>query len=101
MSNVLPVAPAIEAYAVGPTESPLTLQVVAGTGTGAAVVVVPSVFGLRDDVLDLLRRLAPHTRRAVAFDTFNRVDAGVLGRPLSAAVVGLHRLRRRPRVGRG
>lgn len=72
-------ATGIQAVAVGPAEAPLALQVVAGTGAGAAVVVVPSVFGVRDDVLALLRRLAPRAARAVVFDTFNRVDEGVLG----------------------
>lgn len=56
----------------------VSLQVVRSGGTGAAVVFVPSAFGLADDVRAQLAELAVHARVVAALDPFDRTNPGVV-----------------------
>lgn len=56
----------------------LPVTVARAGGRGAAVVLMPSAYGLADDVLDQLERLAVHARFAAAFDPFFRTNGGVI-----------------------
>jgi carboxymethylenebutenolidase len=55
----------------------LPLSVARGAGTGAALVVVPSAFGVGPDLEAQMRELAAYARLVVAFDPFFRGDGGL------------------------
>lgn len=56
----------------------LALTLARGSGEGAAVVMMPSAFGVAADVEAQLADFARHARLAVAFDPFSRDDPGVI-----------------------
>ena len=55
----------------------LPLTVARGAGTGAALVIVPSAFGVGPDLEAQMRELAAHARLVVALDPFFRGDSGL------------------------
>jgi carboxymethylenebutenolidase len=62
-----------------PTEGgALPLTVVRGGGTGAAVVIVPSAFGVGPDLEAQMDELAADARAVAAIDPFFRGDAGAI-----------------------
>jgi carboxymethylenebutenolidase len=56
----------------------LPLTIARGDGRGAAVVIVPSAFGVAPDLEEQMRELASTASVVVAFDPFFRGDAGVV-----------------------
>jgi carboxymethylenebutenolidase len=55
----------------------LPLTVARGAGTGAALVIVPSAFGVGPDLEAQMRELSAHARLVVALDPFFRGDGGL------------------------
>ena len=55
----------------------LPLTVARGAGTGAALVIVPSAFGIGPDLEEQMRELSAHAGLAVALDPFFRGDGGL------------------------
>lgn len=54
----------------------LALVVARETGSGTAVVIMPSAFGVPEDLREQMRALAAHARCVVTFDPFARSDPG-------------------------
>lgn len=63
-----------ESLPVNDTQLPLTI--VRGRGTGAAVLVLPSAFGIGPDLVAQLEALAEASSLVVTFDPFFRTDPG-------------------------
>ena len=56
----------------------LPLTVATGNGAGAAVVIMPSAFGVADDLRAQMEELTADARLVVSFDPFFRDDPGVV-----------------------
>jgi carboxymethylenebutenolidase len=67
---------AIEQHLLSVEQGELPLTIARGGGTGTAVVIVPSAFGIGADLEAQMQEIAEHAALVAAMDVFFREDAG-------------------------